>query len=324
MKCLREFSLPLFVVVMGIFMASASELFGQLSSSNQFDLKMALTNRVAIFTINGVATNANGPIDLFFKTNFTDPGGWAWQYRCPLGQSNLVMSNLPPGQGFFTLGITNAIRPGFDEFLLPAEDDDPSTNASLPFAMNFFGTAWSNVWVNNNGNVTFDYPQSSYSPSSLNSLGVRIIAPFWADVDTRGAGSGVVKYGSGTVNGHNAFGVDWVNVGYFSQHTDKLLSCQLIIIDRSEVAPGDFDMEFNYDRVQWEWGDANQPNTPPRAGFSDGTGDYELPDSGLIGAFLDSNPVTGLIYHVDHNSAAGSRVPGRFIFLFRDGTPLSP
>jgi hypothetical protein len=149
----------------------------------------------------------------------------------------------------------------------------------------------------------------------LNSLGIRIIAPYWADVDTDNTASDVVRYGTNTVNSHNAFGVDWVNVGYYQAHADKLLSCQLVIIDRSDIAPGNFDMEFNYFKVQWEWGDASK-NDPPRAGYSNGIGDAELPGSGVQGAFLDSNPATGLIYH-----SLNSPVPGRYIFLFRNGQP---
>ena len=69
----------------------------------------------------------------------------------------------------------------------------------------------------------------------------------------------------------HAFGVDWVNVGYFSAHADKLLSCQLVIIDRSDIASGDFDMEFNYDKVQWEWGDASPNEIRRGRAYSDGT-----------------------------------------------------
>jgi hypothetical protein len=118
------------------------------------------------------------------------------------------------------------------------------------------------------------------------------------------------------VNGHAAFGVDWVNVGYYAVHADKLLSCQLVIIDRSDIIAGDFDMEFNYSKVQWEWGDASK-YSPPHAGFSNGIGDTELPGSGVQGAFLDSNVATGLIYH-----NLNSSVPGRYFFSFRNGQPL--
>jgi hypothetical protein len=32
----------------------------------------------------------------------------------------------------------------------------------------------------------------------------------------------VLQFGSGTVDGHTAFGVDWLGVGYFDAHADKL------------------------------------------------------------------------------------------------------
>jgi hypothetical protein len=231
-----------------------------------------------------------------------------------------MASNLPPVQDFFMLGVTNAIRPGFTNYSLPREDDSPSSNATLPFAINFFGESNTTLYVNNNGNVTLDNPQSSYIPTALTNLGINIIAPYWADVDTSNTNSDVVTYGNGMVGTNNAFGVNWVNVGYFNAHADKLLSCQLVIIDRSSDignAPGDFDMEFNYFKVQWEWGDYSI-GKPPRAGFSDWAQDYyELPNSGIKGAFLDTNSVTGLIYN-----SLNSPVPGRYVFYFRDGEPL--
>ena len=263
-----------------------------------------------------MSTNASGPFDLFFRTNLSDPQGWTWLLRLSPGQTNLVLNNVPAGQGFYMLGLTNAIRAGFDQNALQPEDDDPSVNTQLPLVMNFYGIPSSNLWVNNNGNVTFDSPQSAYTPLPLNSIKARIIAPFWADVDTRNPQSDVVKFGTNVVDGHAAFGVDWVNVGYYSEHADRLLSCQLVIIDRSDILSGDFDMEFNYLKVQWEWGDVSV-GSPPRAGFSDGNIDYELSGSGVEGAFLDTNAVTGLIYN-----SLKSSVPGRYVFNFRNGQPL--
>ena len=315
MKWSQEVLISGFVWAFAVF---APALRGQIFDTNDLWLKIALTNNAAAFTIHAPATNANGVYDLYFKTNLADNQDWTWLFRCSPGQTNLVMSNLPPDQGFFRLGVTNAIRSGFDEFSLPREDDSPSPSATLLFTINFFGAAYSNVWVNNNGNVTFDNPQSAYTPSFLNSLGIRIIAPYWADVDTQNAASDVVKYGTNMVDGHAAFGVDWVNVGYYSSHADKLLSSQLVIIDRSDIDTGDFDMEFNYYKVQWEWGDVSK-NNPPHAGFSNGSYDRELPGSGVGGMFLDTNAVTGLIYH-----NLNSPVPGRYIFYFRDGEPLGP
>ena len=317
MKWSREVLVSGFVLSIAVFAPSFPALRAQIFYTNDLWLKIALTNNVAAFTIHAPATNANGVYDLYFKTNLTDNQDWTWLLRNGPGQTNLVVTNLPPGQGFFRLGVTNAIRPGFDQQILDRNDDGSTAKVQIGFLINFFGSSNATLYVNNNGDVTFDNPQSEYTPKNLASLGVKVIAPYWADVDTRNESSDVVKYGNGTVNGHNAFGVDWVNVGYYSAHADKLLSCQLVIIDRSDIAPGDFDMEFNYDKVQWEWGDASV-GVPPHAGFSDGgANDVELPGSGVEGAFLDTNVVTGLIYH-----SLNSPVPGRYFFSFRAGQPL--
>jgi len=171
----------------------------------------------------------------------------------------------------------------------------------------------STLYVNNNGNVTFDAPMWEYSPWALSTnIGRAIIAPFFADVDTWGYdpldpnnNSKQVTYGTGTVNGYPAFGVNWVDVGYYSSHVDKLNSFQLILIDRSDRGVGDFDMEFNYNKIEWETGDVTGDNgfggNSARAGFSNGSGErgtyYEFPGSGVHGAFLDRNLETGLIYH---------------------------
>jgi hypothetical protein len=316
MKWSREVLVSGFVLAFAVFAPSFPALRAQIFDTNDLWLKIALTNNVAVFTIHDPATNANGVYDLYFKTNLTDKD-WTWLLRNGPGQTNLAVTNLPPGQGFFRLGVTNAIRPGFDQQILDRNDDGSTAKVPIGFFINFFGSSNATLYVNNNGDVTFDNPQSEYTPKSLASLGVKVIAPFWADVDTRNESSDVVKYGTnGVVDGHAAFGVDWVNVGYYAWHADKLLSCQLVIIDRSDIAPGDFDMEFNYFKVQWEWGDASK-NCPPHAGFSNGDVGFELAGSGVGGVFLDSNTATGLIYH-----NLNSPVPGRYIFFFRDGQPL--
>ena len=97
-----------------------------------------------------------------------------------------------------------------------------------------------------NGNITFSGPLSAYSPYGLAGSNQSIIAPFFADVDTRGAGSALTSYGTGTYAGHTAFGITWPGVGYFSESTDKLDDFQVILVDRSDIDAGDFDIYFNY------------------------------------------------------------------------------
>lgn len=136
-------------------------------------------------------------------------------------------------------------------------------------------------------------------------------------MDTRGSGSGIVKYGVGMVNGRKAFGVNWINVGYYSESTDKLNSFQLVLIDRSDRSSGAFDVEYNYDNILWETGFASNGTNglggfSARVGYSDGAdNDYEFSGSGVNGAFLNSNFTTGLI-----NNNLNSSVAGRYIFEF--------
>ena len=96
-----------------------------------------------------------------------------------------------------------------------ARNDDGSTGAiDLPFIVNFYGQAYDQLFVNNNGDVTFDAPLSTYTPFGLMATRTPIIAPFFADVDTRG-GAGQVTFGPTTFEGHSAFCVIWPGVGYY-------------------------------------------------------------------------------------------------------------
>lgn len=136
---------------------------------------------------------------------------------------------------------------------LAANDDGSTGVVNMGFNVNFFGQNFSSLYVNNNGNVTFNSALSTFTPFSLLSTSTPMLAPFFADVDTNGAGSGLVQYGQSTLGGHSVFGVNWLNVGYFPSATDKTNSFQLIVTDRSDIAVGDFDFQFNYDNVEWEY-----------------------------------------------------------------------
>jgi hypothetical protein len=190
--------------------------------------------------------------------------------------------------------LAGPVVSGFDSYTLQPNDDS-SILANIGFTTNFFGSEYTQLYVNNNGNVTFGYSLSTYTPLDLASMSRAIIAPFFADVDTRSAGS-PVTYGTGTYDGQAAFGVNWVDVDYYSgslSHTAHN-SFQLLLVDQSG---GDFDILFNYDTIQWESGTASGASNlglggnSARAGFSGGSGVagtfFELPGSAVNGAFLD-------------------------------------
>jgi choice-of-anchor A domain-containing protein len=210
---------------------------------------------------------------------------------------------------------------------LPANDDGSTGRINLPFQVNFFGTTYSSFFINNNGNVTFNAPMSTFTPFQISSHTPPIIAAFLADVDTRGGGSGLTTYSQRTVNfqGRPAFCISWIDVGYYSVHTDKKNTFQMLLVDRGDTGAGNFDIVLNYSRILWETGDASGGRngfggTSAGAGFSSGNGDpnafFQFPGSLVNGALLDGNTTTGLIHH-----SRNSNILGRYIFNVRNGRP---
>lgn len=204
---------------------------------------------------------------------------------------------------------------------LAANDDRSTGLVPLGFNINFFGTHTAQAFVNNNGNITFGAPLATFTPFGIQTNGFPIIAPFFADVDTRGAGSGLTTYGTGSIGGRNVFGVNWIDVGYYASHTDKLNSFQLILTDRSDIAAGDFDIQFNYDKILWETGDASNGTngfggTPAAVGYTAGDriNFFEFTGSRVTRTFEDSNARSGLI----HNSL-NSNILGQYNFQVREG-----
>jgi hypothetical protein len=225
------------------------------------------------------------------------------------------------------------ILPGFNLSTQSRNDDGFVGPVAIGFTINFYGSDYSQLWVNTNGNVTFSGGLSTYTPFNLLSTSIPIIAPFFADIDTRSAGD-PVTYGTGTVDGHNAFGVNWTNVDYFSSsatHTNRN-ALQLVMIDRSDISAGDFDFWFNYNYIQFEAGTASGSNSQgcggssARAGWSNGVStSYELAGSAINGAFIDSGTCVSapgpyaLALH-----SLNSTTLGRYEFNVRNGAVEEP
>ncbi len=220
-------------------------------------------------------------------------------------------------------------NPGFRSKVVPRNDDGSSPIELLGWTANFFGRFRSSLYVNNNGNVTFDTALPTYTPFGLTGVNREIIAAFFADVDTRNTASGVVTYGSDLIGDRKAFGVNYFDVGYYSQHVDKTNTFQLVLIQRADTGDGNFDIEFNYQRIQWETGDASSGvnglgGIPASVGWSNGSGlpgtSFELPGSLIPGSFLDNGG-----YSLARGRTVGSSTAtGRWVFRARGGTVIPP
>jgi len=157
---------------------------------------------------------------------------------------------LPSDPGSRVGGLLVPLDGSFTAF--PANDDGSVGPLSLPFDFCFYGVTETSFYVNNNGNVSFGSPYSSFTPSGFPDPTFVMLAPFWADVDTRGAGSGLVWYKIEP----NRVVVIWDQVGYWSNHADLKNTFELIFTNGLDPLIGiGNNVAFSFDVMQWTCGD---------------------------------------------------------------------
>ncbi len=202
--------------------------------------------------------------------------------------------------------------PPVDDFADPVAV--PITDA-FPTGLHFFGGTYNAMFVNTNGNITFRDAVPTFTPDPFPVADQPMIAPWWADVDTRGGGQPARNNICFHVE-RNRVVVTWNNVGYFSTHDDLQNDFQLILTTSNTCATtGDFDVEFRYNRCQWTTGDASKGmggfgGTPAQVGFDAGnTRNYVALPMSLSMAILD----------VCRTSNVPGGAPGLWRFQIRGG-----
>lgn len=125
------------------------------------------------------------------------------------------------------------------------------------------------------------------------------------------------SYGLGEVDGRRAFCVDSREVGYFGVKDTKRNSFQLYLFDRSDVAPGAFDIVYRYTKLQWETGGSGGGvsglgGTSATVGYTNAAGTVrELAGSRVPGSFLDGAPGSLVV------TSTGTDQPGVHVFPIR-------
>jgi trimeric autotransporter adhesin len=211
---------------------------------------------------------------------------------------------------------------GFGENTLARSDDGSSgfidITSVFPTGLNFYGTVYTGFYINNNGNITFSSAVADFTPTAITGdTGQAIIAPFFADVDTRAGvlttSPGGTSTGSNSVYwdlspGDKQVVVTWDDVGAYANGTTP--NAFQLILKQVGTGPRNFSIEFRYEDIQWLVGQASG-TTLVRAGYSagDGTNFYEIPESGFS--------TMG-----DLESASNHSEPGDYLFTFINGDPI--
>lgn len=240
---------------------------------------------------------------------------------------------------------------GYGETCLHRNDDGSSSAIDLtpvfPAGLRFFDRTHTRVFVNTNGNITFGGALSTYTPNAFPVANQPMIAPFWADIDTRGNPSnpgGCYPFeSSGTCSGgdnsvwwdldreNQRLIVTWHNGGYFSCNTDLRVNLQLILTAVPSCGGGatDFDVEFRYNRCEWEAGDVSRGDsgdgspTQPVNGFGgiEAQAGFDAGNTRDYVAIMGSRRA-GIANLLCTTSNVGE--PGVWRFQIRSGTVLCP
>lgn len=123
---------------------------------------------------------------------------------------------------------------------LQALGDDDARRVALPFPLPFFGTQYRELWVNSDGNLTFEEPDTATSSRSLGrfAAGPPRIAPLFDDLDPSRAGSVRLTSEAGRVV------ISWVDVPEYSDFgTGRLQRFQIRL--------------FPAGRIEFAWDGAN-------------------------------------------------------------------
>ncbi len=139
--------------------------------------------------------------------------------------------------------------------------------------INYFGTNYTSIYINSNGLITFDGPETGYIPTGLMGYGAPAIAPFWSDVDINNGGE--IYWDLDPENGKVT--ITWHDVAPYNGTGAN--SFQVVLTAGED---GNFDVDLIFEDIQWTSVSYGGGSThAATAGITDGdTHTFELEGSG--------------------------------------------
>ena len=201
---------------------------------------------------------------------------------CPSLPANrqTVISNSPPevNEGWSLVDFCLAGSAAPDGAHCHYNDDD-SSQENLGFSFSLFGTLYTSVFINNNGNLSFGEFFSTFSSSGFPLNGHPMIAPFWGDVDTGSSGTDYLGHVWKQKIRQNVFAVAWDHVGYYNEQANLENTFMVMISDGNDAEMGlGNNVCFCYEDMQWTTGGASGGaggfgGTPATVGVNKGDSD---------------------------------------------------
>lgn len=138
-------------------------------------------------------------------------------------------------------------------------DNCSSQAIVLPFSFCFYGKNYDTVFVNNKGNLTFNHPDFTFSPTGFPfGKDTLMLAPFYADIDdsTTMVLQQILADVSYTLTPTHLT-VQWGTVGYNIIDCDFYDNFQITITNGSDtILPAGNNVSFCYYLMQWASGDS--------------------------------------------------------------------
>ena len=143
---------------------------------------------------------------------------------------------------------------------------------SLPFDFNFWGNTYSEFYINSKGLISFQEPVIDWTPEELPDANYNIISGYWGDADYRLTGDIYYRITPDAVY------VNWVDVGYYTNHDERTVSYQVVFsADGSIAVGGGNNVQLCYENMEWAHGDVG------------GSGGCCGPDPATVGADTQNN-----------------------------------